>query len=374
MKLSLPILSVLVTLFCISHTYAQDSNLSGNWMGKVKMGEDYPRLVFTITMDSNNNLQGTVGSPDKGIKGIPVSSIITKSDSVIFDISAAMAKFKGILSEDKKSISGVWQEGHSRQSIILKSITEIELLNDDRKKTISYKLQHSNKYYNFYLEDKDVSVLNDLMLTLDSNYVVLTDIMKTDFSDKIDVIIYPDIEKFHKAIYLEDAPDWVVGAAGKNELKMVSPLNPGTVHDYESLIKAIVHELSHTVFINMRPQGQVGLPKWLNEGFAFYYAKQLSKESKDQILNNVTIENIPSWSYLNKAETVEFGENQGYEYSALIVEFIINKYGYESIRKLILNPTDFSNIFGLTASELETNWRNYLIEKKETAINTGSHE
>jgi hypothetical protein len=62
------------------------------------------------------------------------------------------------------------------------------------------------------------------------------------FESKIDVFICPNIKSFHTAINVPDAPDWVVAPAKKNELIMVSPLNQGSVHTYESLMKAIVHE------------------------------------------------------------------------------------------------------------------------------------
>ena len=110
----------------------------------------------------------------------------------------------------------------------------------------------------------------------------------------------------------------------------------------------------------MREQGQVGLPKWLDEGFAFYYAKQLTEEIKKDILSGAKQFEIPSWEFLNNAGTVEFGDNNGYVFSAFIVEFLINNYGYDSIRKLILQPNDFKNIFGLSEFDLEKNWRIYL--------------
>ncbi len=354
-------------IFIQSNVFGQSTikdNLIGNWMGIVKMGEDYPRLVFEIFKDTDNNLKGTVGSPDKGLKGIPLSDILIVVDSVTFEINAASAVFRGLLSIDRKNISGIWQEGELKQLLVLKSVTQKEIEIAKPNKNIKYKLQFSNKYYNFYLEDKDTSVISDLAKKLDENYVELTKIMKTNFSEKIDVIIYPDIKAFHKAIYLENAPDWVVGAAGKNELKIVSPLNPGTVHNYESLGKAIVHELCHTMIINMREQGRVGLPKWLDEGFAFFYAKQLTEEVKKMSFKKLTKSKIPTWNALNKAETVEFGNINGYVFSASIVEFLVNKYGYESMRELILNPSDFKNIFGITEIKLENEWINNLTKAK----------
>jgi hypothetical protein len=364
MKMKKTILIILTgVLISKGNIFAQtisSDDIIGIWMGNVKMVEDYPRLVFEISIDKSGKLEGTVGSPEKGIKGIPLSSIKMKKDSVNFEIAAAMAEFNGLLSLDKKSIEGVWKEGESKQNLILKSVSLEELENSKPVKNFPYKLHHSNDYFDFYLQDKDKDALVDLEKTLNEYFIELTDIMQTTFADKIAVIIYPDIKEFHKAINFEDAPDWVVGAASKNELKMVSPLNSGNVHNYESLIKSIVHELCHAVVINMREQGQVGLPKWLDEGFAFYYAKQLTEEIKNDILNGAKQSEIPSWEFLNNAGTVEFGDNNGYIFSASIVEFLINIYGYDSIRKLILHPNSFENIFGLSEVELEKKWRNYI--------------
>ena len=366
MKLKKIILIILTGLFiCQANIFAQtiaSDDILGIWMGSVKMGEDNPRLVFEISVVNDGKLIGTVGSPEKGIKGIPLSKITVKKDSVTFEIAAAMAEFNGLLSSDKKSIEGVWKEGESKQNLVLKSTSLEELENNKPIKSFAYKLQHSNAYFDFYLEDRDIETVNDLEKTLNKNFLELTSIMQTRFADKIAVIIYPDIKEFHKAINFEDAPDWVVGAAGRNQLKMVSPLNPGRVHDYESLIKSIVHELCHSVVINMREQGQVGLPKWLDEGFAFYYAKQLTEENKSDILKSTKQSDIPSWESLNNAGTAEFGDKNGYVFSALIVEFLIDNYGYDTIRKLILQPNDFQTIFGLSELELERKWRIQLTE------------
>lgn len=335
-------------------------NLVGIWMGRVKMGDDSPRLVFEIVEDTENKVKGTVSSPDKGIKGIPLSTITQSTDSITFEIAAAMATFKGVLSPDKYSIEGIWQEGVSKQPLVLEVVTAEEAALSKPVKSINYKLQLTNDHFNFYLADKDQEVLKDLVPVLNESYLELAKLMKTSFSDKIDVIIYPDIKAFHKAIYLENAPEWVVGAAGKNELKMVSPLNPGSVHSYESLVKSIVHELCHTIVLNMREQGQVGLPKWLDEGFAFYYANQGTEEAKEKLINKLQASEIPSWDTLNKAETIEFGDQNGYLFSASIVEFLVKRYGYENIRKLILNPTAYEKIFGKSEAELEKEWVNYL--------------
>jgi RNA polymerase sigma-70 factor (ECF subfamily) len=184
--------------------------------------------------------------------------------------------------------------------------------------------------------------------------------LQTQFTDKIQVLIYPDIKSFHAAIFMPEAPDWVVAAAGKNELLMVSPLNPGDEHNYVSLIKAIVHELIHTAVLNLREQGLAGLPKWLNEGYAYYEANQMTDNWRESIKANFTKETLPSWTQLDNANTVEFGDMQGYGLSTTIIEFLVITYGFNKLRQLILSPQKIASIYGFSSADLEKQWTQYL--------------
>lgn len=357
---SLTILSLPNLLFAQSETINK-KDIDRIWTGTIKMGETYPRLVFKISIDSTENLIGTIGIPDKGIKGIPLSEVLINKDTIVFNIAAAMASFKGILSQDKKSINGIWKESETIYSLNLQPTSESEINSQPKKIQTHFKVQQSSKHFDFYSADDDKSILFDLSIILEQNYLEVTSHMKTEFSNKINVFIYQNIKEFHKAIFFEEAPDWVVGAAAKDELKMVSPLNPGKVHDYQSLMKAIVHELVHTVVINIREQGQVGLPKWLNEGYAFYEARQLTDKMRNSI-SGITKSTIPSWKSLSTAGTVEFGDINGYVFSSSIIEFLIKGHGYEKLRQLIINPGKFEVIYGLTEQKMEDKWINYLLQ------------
>ena len=195
---------------------------------------------------------------------------------------------------------------------------------------------------------------------LEANYIRITKDLKTNFESKIDVFIYPDLKSFHTAINYPDSPDWVVGAAGKNELKMVSPLNPGSVHSYESLMKAIVHELAHTIVLNLRKQGLVGIPNWLNEGYAYYQAKQITEAERKRIQTNLLNNKIPSWNELEKSNTSEFGDIGGYGISATIIEFLIESYGPEKLKQYIIEPKNVEKIYLISRKDLEVMWLKYL--------------
>lgn len=95
-------------------------------------------------------------------------------------------------------------------------------------------------------------VIDQIDRELVKNYSRITSKLKYCPRHKIIVEIYPELKEFHEAIGYPEAPDWVVGFAGNGKIQMVSPLNPGPQHTYDSLIKAAVHE-----FINLTPPLQL---------------------------------------------------------------------------------------------------------------------
>jgi len=332
-----------------------------SWIGKVKMGDANPELVFNIFKDSLGQLTGNLGVPSKGIQDIPLSKVYIKEDSIILEISSAQASYKGIFEMNRKTINGIWAEPQFTSPLILVPLTqEIDYDKFKKENTSSLNLEFESKHFNFYSKKEDVKVLDSLSKTLESNYLRITKYMQTSFESKIDVFIYPNVESFHNAINLTNSPDWIVGAATKNELKIVSPLNPGSQHSYESLMKVIVHEFTHTVVLNFRKQGLVGLPNWLNEGYAYYEAKQLTETQRENLHNN----RIPSWNELEKADTTLFGNINGYPISGTIIEFLVESFGFDKLKQFIIEPENVEKIYKMSKKDLELLWLEYLKQLK----------
>jgi hypothetical protein len=360
---------LLIVLFCtIEFTvYSQRSNESitlSSWIGKIKMGDANPELVFNIFKDSLGQLAGNLGIPSKGIQGIPLSKVHIDQDSIVLEISAAQASYKGIFKNNSRTINGIWTEPNLLSPLILvPSNKEIDYDDFKKENPSSLNLGFTSEHFNFYSEEEDEEdeeVLENLSKTLESNYSRISKDMQTSFDSKIDVFIYPELKAFHTAINYPDAPDWAVGAASKNELKMVSPLNPGNAHTYESLMKAIVHELAHTVVLNFRKQGPVGLPNWLNEGYAYYEAKQLTNAQRTLVHNQLLNNKIPSWNELEKADTVQFADINGYPISATIIEFLVGSYGLDKLKQFIIEPESVEKIYDMSQEDLERLWLEYL--------------
>ena len=219
----------------------------------------------------------------------------------------------------------------------------------------SIKLQFENENFTFHSFDKDKECIEDLTKALDENYDTITNNYKVSLKDKVKIVIYSNIDAFHNNMGMQNSPDWVAGSAWRNEIYMVSPLNPGTVHTYDSLMKVIVHEFVHVVQYDIYPYNY---PKrWLAEGLASYEAGQIPNKT----IMKVKIDGgkIPTLSDMNSKN---FAENDGYDFSYTVAEYLVKEYGYEPIIDMIKTPQKMEEILGKSLDEFEKDWINYLKE------------
>jgi hypothetical protein len=223
-----------------------------------------------------------------------------------------------------------------------------------------------SQHFNFYSTNGDIKVLDSLAITLENNYSRITNHLGIQIDKKINVKVFPNIQAFHTAINLPDAPDWVVGGTlNTDEIMMVSPLHPGSVHTYASLMQVIVHEFTHVVVYYARgDKGVTGLPRWLNEGYAQYEAGQVNEHIRKIIELSVIAKTPPTWTQLDTVSVMEFGNMNGYGLSVTIVEFLVVTYGIDKLVLLIKEPENFEIIYGLSEYTLEKQWIQYLKHEK----------
>jgi hypothetical protein len=142
-----------------------------------------------------------------------------------------------------------------------------------------------------------------------------------------------------------------------NKIKMVSPLNPGGQHTYDSLMQVVVHEFTHVVTSNINADTN-SIPKWLNEGIAAYEAKQ---KPNDRIYFKEMLDNNKILS-LSEMIPTNFSEEGGYGFSNIAIEYLIKNYRYNTVISLIETPANLEKILGVSLIEFENNWRAYLKE------------
>lgn len=230
----------------------------------------------------------------------------------------------------------------------------------------SLDLAKESQHFKYYSTNGDIKVLDSLAITLENNYSRITNHLGIKIDKKIKVKVFPTIQVFHAAINLPDAPDWVVGGTwNTDEIVMVSPLNPGSIHTYESLMQVVVHEFAHTaVYYARGDKGVTGLPRWLSEGYAQYEAGQVNEHIRRIVELSVTAKTPPTWTQLDTIPIMEFGKINGYGLSVTIVEFLVHTYGIDKLVLLIKEPENLEIIYSLSEYTLEKQWIQYLMHEK----------
>jgi len=227
--------------------------------------------------------------------------------------------------------------------------------------TDSLILAKGSRHFSFYSTPGDIKVLDSLAVILENNYSRITNHLGIQIEKKINVKVFPDVRSLHVAINYPDAPDWVVGSCNGEDLMMVSPLNPGSVHTYASLMQVIVHEFVHIAVSYARgDKGWTVLPRWLSEGYAQYEAGQINDFIRKSVKSGLADKTPPSWAQLDKASVMEFGNMNGYGLSVTIVEFLVVTYGFEKLVLLIKEPENIETIYGLSKDKLEKQWIQYV--------------
>jgi len=136
----------------------------------------------------------------------------------------------------------------------------------------------------------------------------------------------------------------------------VSPLNPGNAHSGRSVIQASTHEYSHTIIQSINEK----TPKYLDEGLSMYFANQVVDykfiESKEDIPK------LEELFYMknNSINSLKFGLNNGYTYSYVYAEFLIENYGLDKVKGLIRKPKNIEGILGESPINIYDNFVKFL--------------
>lgn len=199
-------------------------------------------------------------------------------------------------------------------------------------------------------------VYHDLFEELKSNVDRIITTYRHRPSQKIAIEIYPDLTTFHQAINEPDAPNWFMGTYEDNKIKIVSPLNPGPEHTYQSVLRHTISLFTMWLVKDINPLA----PKWLTHGLGGHEAKQMSQEyiqysTSESIQNNA----VPSFQALTN-DTWDFEKIGGYGFSHLLVEYLIHSYSLDALNKFIRDATDFQGAFQVSEAELHGMWVQYL--------------
>lgn len=225
----------------------------------------------------------------------------------------------------------------------------------------SLELLKETPHFKIYGTAQENEALDDLSAAIERAYDRVTSDLGVTMSKKTRVEIYPDLVSYHWAIGMPSQPDWSVGSGWKNKLVMVSPLNPGPAHDYDSLMLTAVHEFVHVVTYELFPDEQTfwRRPKYLSEGIAAYEAGQ-SINAFVTIPKDAANGNLPSLADLEYISGA--GDYKGYNvytYGYAYIDFIKQNFGIGKAVSL-LKGEPRERVLGVSDASLEPMWIRFL--------------
>jgi len=224
------------------------------------------------------------------------------------------------------------------------------------KNMISIVSKHENEGSASGQKENGNKVHEDIFNELQGSVEQLTTKYNHTPTQKIVVEIYPDLPTFHQAVGEDNAPNWFMGTFSGNIIKIVSPLDPGPEHTYQSILRSTVHLFSMWLIQDIN----AAAPKWMRQGVGGYEAGFMTRDYIDASIRDlVEQDKIPLWEELNN-DSWDFETMKGFQFSYKIIEFVISEYGQDHLNQLIRNLEDFQTIFNCTQSELHEQWVQYL--------------
>ncbi len=203
-----------------------------------------------------------------------------------------------------------------------------------------------------------------LVKELEANYDRITGDLQVTATKKFPVYVFPDIDTFHRASGQAGASAMHVGTTQGIAIWLVSPLNSGGALDTQAVLIAGVHEFTHALvnYVNGSPdKNNYRIPIWLNEGLAGYEARQMTPDWRATLAQRVAEGTIPSIS-ADLTPPDQWAQVKGFPYSITLVEYMVKEYGFDKIIAIIKSPSELEAILGVTVSELDSGWREYLQE------------
>ncbi len=171
--------------------------------------------------------------------------------------------------------------------------------------------------------------------------------------DSINIKLHKTRNSFEKKLKRKTF-DWeIANASYRNEIDILHPIafDKESSHGKKKFLSVLKHEIIH-LFVDKMTKG-TAVPKWLDEGFSSFVSGQYKNIKKQ---NNYIEQNFCKKLGTSKGWN-EYSNYCAYQTATLFIEFLVNKYSLNKIKKLISSLDknyyypDFQKIFTKTIGE-----------------------
>jgi hypothetical protein len=224
-------------------------------------------------------------------------------------------------------------------------------------------LYKETSHFKLYCTAVDQVVSDDMLNHLEILFEKLSYEFEHNYSKKISFYVYPDLASFHQAIDCPDAADWVGSYVNENVIKTVSPNNPGPIHNYNSVMKSKELGLVAVFIYNKYPKHGF-IPRWLHQGVGLYKANYFSSNTLKSLDKNIdALPALKQLESINKEDDVAFNNANGFQVSQSLVQFMYEKWGWNSILALLEDYSKFEEILNVNKEEFHAQWIEFIKAK-----------
>jgi hypothetical protein len=200
-------------------------------------------------------------------------------------------------------------------------------------------LEQSSANFTLQYSEPSAGLVSAYLAELEPNLPrVLTDLDVT-LSGRIVGRLYPDFESFSAATGFTFGGG---AASGPYLFHLVAiPYAPSDA----------VHEMAHVVTYHLSRAG--GNPVWVWESIAVYESRSFVPPSS---IPDLVAGRFPTLAELNDF----FHRPSIYQVGYTICEFIVEEWGWEAVRRLVVTRGNLESTLGLTTAEFERRWREFV--------------
>lgn len=125
-----------VTLAAVLANTLSAQDITGNWQGTIKAGQDL-RVILEIAKGDDGSWKATLYSIDQAPEGIPVNSLALQGSNLKIGLWAGVA-YEGTISQDGATITGIWTQGTTFPLELQRATQETAWLRDPSPHTVQF--------------------------------------------------------------------------------------------------------------------------------------------------------------------------------------------------------------------------------------------
>lgn len=193
----------------------------------------------------------------------------------------------------------------------------------------------------------------------DASAAELADLLGVTDKQKIDIYIYDKQKTMQRKKYGLIAQflglDWYIGDNIATDIILTSPANPGSMHDYNSVKNAVLHEMVHAYNHILNED----MTYWIDNGLAGFLSDQ---KPEPEYIDGMTIPTIKQTQVKGLLGPVKFSNFGGYPYSYTYIEYLDNTYSWDRI-KIFAKTGNYIEAFGVSEQKIYDGWIEYIRQR-----------